>query len=127
MWSMADVVCIAGAIAYFLAAIPADVQIRGGAWCYLMVAILSFVGDRSLDRREVWNAIMPDSTAIPTGPVVSCSVCEMVVPSEKPGEPCPRCGGTLDRDVIRRFAPALAAVGAAIPLSLPAYSFAIIV
>lgn len=127
IWSMTDVVIIAGIIAYLRAAIPAEVQVQVGAWCYLAVAILVFIGDRTLDRRAVWNAILPDSTSPPAVHAVSCSVCEMVVTDRRSGEPCPRCGGTLDRDAAKRFAPALGAVAAALPLALPAYSFSIMV
>jgi paraquat-inducible protein A len=127
IWSMTEVTVIAGMIAYFRASIPADVQLEMGAFCYFTVAVLAFVADRSIDRRAVWNAIHPDLTARPPGPVASCSVCELIVPSGRSGEACPRCGGTLDRDVMKRFAPAAAAVAAAIPLLLPAFTFAIIV
>jgi paraquat-inducible protein A len=51
----------------------------------------------------------------------------MAVSWRRPGDPCPRCGATLDRDVTRRFTPALGALAAAIPLSLPAYAAAIMV
>ena len=127
VWSMPEVVTIAGAIAYYRASIPADVEVRAGAWCYVSVAILSFIVDRSLDWRGVWNAILPDSSVSPSETSVSCSICEMVVTSRGTGDACPRCGARLDRNVVNRFAPALAALAAAIPLAFPAYSFAIIV
>lgn len=127
IWSMTDVVVIGGAIAYLRAAIPADVVIRSGAWFYLAVAIFAAVADRALDRRGVWNAIMPDPEVLPGAPVASCGECEMAVPNARAGEPCPRCGATLDRNVTRRFAPTLAAVAAAVPLCLPAYSAAVLV
>lgn len=127
IWSMTDVVVIAGVIAYLRAAIPADVEVQVGALCYFLVAVLAFVANRSLDNRAVWNAIMPDSDVLPAGPAASCSVCEMVVSARAPGDACPRCNGTLDRDTVKRFAPALGAVAAAIPLCLPAYSFSVMV
>jgi paraquat-inducible protein A len=127
VWSMTDVVVIAGIIAYLRASIPADVEILVGAWCYLVVAILTFLTNRTLDRRAVWNQIMPDCDRPPRGYAVSCSVCEMVVPAMRSGQPCPRCNGTLDRDVAKRFAPALGAVAAAIPLCFPAYTFSVMV
>lgn len=127
VWSMTDVVVIAGIVAYFRAAVPADVEIQIGAWAYLTVAVLVFIGDRFLDRRMVWNAIFPDRDAPPAGHAVSCSVCELVASERRTGDACPRCNGTLDRDVAKRFAPALAAVAAAIPLTLPAYSFSVMV
>ncbi len=127
IWSMTDVVVIAGVIAYFRAGVPADVELLAGAWTYLAVAFLSFLMYWTLDRRAIWNAIAPDCDVRPAGHAVSCSVCEMVVPRGRSGHPCPRCGGTLDRDVVKRFAPALGAVAAAIPLCLPAYSFSVMV
>jgi paraquat-inducible protein A len=127
LWSMTDVVVIAGAVAYFRASVPAEVAVRVGAWCYLVVAVLVFLTDRFLDRRTVWNAIMPDATAFPHRHVASCDACEMAAVGRRPGDPCPRCGGTLDRDESRRFTPALSALAAAIPLCLPAYAAAIMV
>ena len=127
-WSMTDVVVIAGIIAYLRAGIPADVTVQVGAWCYLAVAVLAFAADQFLDRRAIWNAILPDRETPVEGHAVSCSVCEMVPTSaRRAGDACPRCGGTLDRNVARRFAPALGAVAAAIPLCLPAYSFSVMV
>jgi paraquat-inducible protein A len=127
-WSMTDVVVIAGAVAYFRAAIPADVDVRVGAWCYLAVALLLLLGDSTLDRRAVWHAILPDPRQLMTSKhVSSCDVCEMTVASRRPGDPCPRCGSRLDRGILPRLAPALGAIAAAIPLLLPAYAAAIMV
>jgi paraquat-inducible protein A len=127
IWSMTDVVVIAGVIAYYRASISADVEVRIGAWCYFAVAVLSIIGERSLDRRAVWSAILPDPAALPHRHVASCDVCEMTVTSRRPGDSCPRCGSRLDRKIEPRFVPALAAVAAAIPLCLPAYTASIIV
>jgi paraquat-inducible protein A len=127
IWSMTDVVVIAGLIAYFRASIPADVEILIGAWLYLLVAVLAFFSERTLDRRAIWGAILPDPVSVPAGPVASCDVCELAVPAGLPGAPCPRCGARLDRDIARRFAPTIGAVAAAIPLTLPAYSFSVMV
>jgi paraquat-inducible protein A len=126
-WSMTDVVAIAGTIAYYRASIPASVDVLAGAWCYLAVAVLAIVGDRMLDRRAVWNAILPDRSSYPGKSIASCAICEMAVVERQPGDPCPRCGGTLDPKIARRYAPALVAIAAAIPLCLPASSAAIMV
>ena len=127
VWSMTDVVVMAGVVAYYRAEVPAEVEVMAGAWCYLLVALFAFVGDKTLDHRAVWTSILPDSAIRPGVPVVSCTVCEMTVTDRRAGEACPRCGGTLDRNIIRRFAPAIGAVAAAIPLCLPAYSAAVMV
>lgn len=127
IWSMTEVTVIAGVVAYYRASLPADVQLRVGAFCYFIVALLVFLGDRSLDRREVWSAIYPDSTALPHRHVASCDVCELTVTDRRAGDPCPRCGSRLDRNIAPRFVPAAAAVLAAIPLLIPAYEASIIV
>lgn len=127
IWSMTDVVAIAGIIAYYRAAIPADVEILVGAWCYLAVALLVLVADRSMDRRAIWNAILPDSVVRPGEEGSSCGVCELAIASHRPGRPCPRCGAKLDPALGRRFAPAAAALVAAMPLYPAAFSFAVIV
>jgi len=127
LWSLTDVVVIAGLIAYYRASISATVELGIGAWIYVIVAILSITADRLLDRRALWNAILPDITGYPGQDVVSCDICEMTVPSRTSGDPCPRCGDTLDHRIGPRFAPALAAILAAIPLCFPAYVGSIMV
>lgn len=127
IWSMTDVVVIAGMIAYFRADVSAEVDVRVGAWSYVAVAVLSFIADRTLDRRAVWNAILPDQSAPPGSEVASCDACELTLGAGWSGHRCPRCSNRLDRPLTPRFAPALGAVAAAIPLTLPAYSASVIV
>jgi len=127
IFSMPEVVVAAGVGTYYRAAISARVAIGMGAWCYLAVAVLQFAIDRTLDRRAVWNAILPDRTSMPEGPVVSCEVCEMTVSAHGAGRFCPRCGHTFDAEIGRRLAPAIGAVAAAIPLCVPAFMFSVII
>ena len=131
IWSMPDVVLIAGVVAYYRAAIPASVTVRVGAFSYVAVTLLTLIGDRALDRRAVWSAIMPDTEALEHEPhrwhVASCDVCEFAATTRRGGDNCPRCGSRLDRKIAPRFFPAVAAVLAAIPLLLPAYEASIMV
>lgn len=127
MWSMTDVVVFAGTVAYFRAAIPSDVTVRAGAWSYLAVAVLAFIGDKTIDRRTVWSAILPDTEFAPDRDNVSCHVCEMTVTTRRTGDPCPRCGSRIGRSLAQRFIPAMAALAAAIPLCLPGYAASIMV
>jgi paraquat-inducible protein A len=127
VWSMPEVVVIAGAVAYFRASVPADVLMRAGGACYLGVAIASVLGNRMLDRRLVWNAIFPDAERDPGRDLPSCDGCELAVLSRRTGDPCPRCGEKLDQNVTQRFTPALAALAAALPLTIPAYGAAVMV
>jgi paraquat-inducible protein A len=128
IWSMTDVVVIAGVIAYYRASVPAEVEVLTGAWTYLAVAILALLADVLLDRRAVWSAIRPDTVTPPAaGHAASCLTCELVIGTREKGDPCPRCGSRLDLNVARRFAPSVAAVAAALPLCLPAYTASVIV
>jgi paraquat-inducible protein A len=127
LWSLTDVVVIAGVVAYYRASISASVEIGIGAWCYAFVALLSLVADRVLDRRGVWNAILPDPLAVMPRHAVSCDVCEMTLTAARPGDDCPRCGETLDHRIAPRWIPAVAAIGAAIPLCFPAYAGSVMV
>ena len=127
LWSLTDVVVIAGLIAYFRASISATVEIGIGAWCYAFVAVLSIASDRLLDRRLVWNAILPDPPAVMPRDAVSCDVCEMTLTNWRPGDACPRCGEKLDHRIAPRWVPAVAAIAAAIPLCFPAYAGSVMV
>ncbi|MGA7616885.1 MAG: paraquat-inducible protein A [Thermoanaerobaculia bacterium] len=127
IWSMTEVVVVAGVLTYFRAAVPAQVSIRSGAWCYLAVAVLYWVSDWFLDRRGTWNAILPDREAPPRPGLVSCGVCEMTMDWRRSGDPCPRCGARLDRDLTRTFPALLALFAATIPLIPLAYSYSVIV
>jgi paraquat-inducible protein A len=118
---------IAGMIAYLRASIPASVDIRVGAWSYVAVAIVMIIGEWSLDRRAVWNAIYPDLEEHPKRHIASCDVCELAAADRRSGDLCPRCGSRLDRNIIRRFAPALGALAAAFPLCIPAYGASIMI
>jgi paraquat-inducible protein A len=127
IWSMTEVTVIAGGVAYMRAGIPADVTLRIGAFCYIVIALLVLVGDWALDRRAVWNAIHPDAKEFPHRHVAACDVCELAVTKRRSGDPCPRCGSRLDRAIGPRFVPALGAVAAAIPLLIPSYAAAFMV
>jgi len=127
IWSMTEVVVIAGYVAYYRASISSTVGLQAGALCYIAVAIFEWIGDHALDRRAVWNSILPDTEEYPHRHYASCDVCELAAPDRRPGDHCPRCGSRLDRPIWARYAPAAAAVAAAIPLTIPAYSAAIMI
>ena len=129
IWSMTDIVIIAGLIAYIRANISADVDVRIGAWCYVGVALLTLLGEVTLNRRAIWNAVYPDRVGEPEASrhYASCDVCELAAIQRRPGDPCPRCGSMLDRQIAPFFIPGVAAVAAAIPLCIPAYAAAFMV
>ena len=127
VWSMTDVVAVAGVATYFRAAVPADVEVLPGGWLFLVVAALALVSDLTLHHRRVWQAILPDRPVPPGRRVASCRVCELAAADARAGEPCPRCGATLDEDARRWLVPSIVAVAAAVPLAWPAYEYAVMV
>ena len=127
IFAMSDVVVVAGVATYYRASIPAEVEVLVGAWCYLAVAVLSAVADRSLDLRGVWDSILPDRRSFPRERAVACRVCELTVTGRAPGEPCPRCFAQLDPDLRRRYLPAVVAMAIAVPLAFPTYTYAVMV
>ena len=116
---MTEVVVIAGIVAYYRAAISASVMLRVGAWCYFAVAIFSFIADRALDRRAVWNAILRDHTSAPVRHLASCGICEMAREHAAAGRSLSALRRARSTAIAPRFIPAVAAVAAAIPLLLP--------
>lgn len=127
IWSMTDVVAVAGVATYYRAAVPAQVEVLPGGWLYAAVAGLVLVADLALDHRRVWTAILPDAAAPPAGRVASCRVCELTAAKGRAREPCPRCGALLDEDARRWLVPSTVAVAAAVPLAWPAYEYAVMV
>lgn len=127
VWCMTDVVVIAGVVAYFRASISATVGVLIGAWCYIAVAGLSWISDHVIDRRALWNSILPDTEEYPRRHYASCDVCELAASERRPGDHCPRCGSRLDRPLAPRYIPAIIAVAVVIPLIGPGYAAAILV
>jgi paraquat-inducible protein A len=91
-WAMPDVFLIGFAIGYSRVAADLTVSIDAGGLCLLAAALLSMLSRAILDRRTVWRAISPERTAPDPGQTaISCLVCELVLPGEWEGSPCPRC------------------------------------
>lgn len=109
LWSMPGVYVLAGIVTYSRLVAQIDAEILTGGWCFVAAALLLLLGDMLLDRRRVWQAIHPGGPA-PHGVshhALGCASCHMLVPASLEGEPCPRCGLSLDRrkpDSLRRTA-----------------------
>ncbi|HEY6893261.1 MAG TPA: paraquat-inducible protein A [Rhodanobacteraceae bacterium] len=127
IWCMPEVVVIAGYVAYYRASISSTIGLQIGALCYIAVAIFDWLVDHAMNRRAIWNSIVPDTAEYPQRHYASCDVCELAALERRPGDNCPRCGSRLDRNILVRWVPAAACIAAAIPLCIPAYSAAIMV
>lgn len=95
-WAMPDVFLIGFAIGYSRVASDLTVTIEPGGLCLIAAALLCMLSRATLDRRTIWRAISPEHCAPdPDTAVISCEVCELVLPGEWEGHPCPRCQLTV--------------------------------
>jgi paraquat-inducible protein A len=94
-WSMAHVYLAAGAVTYSRVAAQLDIRLLAGGWCFVGGVVFLMIAEASLDRRRIWNAIRPEARASPGVPVVSCVSCQLVLPADRAGGPCPRCDRPL--------------------------------
>lgn len=118
-WAMPEVFLIACAVGYARIAAQAGIILVGaGGYCLVGVALMAMLSRALLDRRTVWRAIAPERD---TGtPVLSCTVCDLVLPLSAEGRECPRCGLKLRARWPGAWTRTLALVIAAVLLYIPA-------
>jgi paraquat-inducible protein A len=129
-WAMPDVFLIGFGIGYSRVASNLTVYIEAGGYCLIAAALLCMLSRAILDRRTVWRAISPEHTAPDPGAgVISCEVCELVLPGEWEGSACPRCRLRVTSrkpdSVIRTAALLIAALALYFPANLFPMSVAI--
>jgi len=91
-WAMPDVFLIGLAIGYSRVAAKLTVHLEVGGLCLIAAAFLCMLSRAVIDRRTVWRSVCPERTVPDPGTaVVSCEVCELVLPAGWEGERCPRC------------------------------------
>jgi paraquat-inducible protein A len=92
-WAMPEVFLIACAVGYArIAAEAGIIEVGAGGYCFVGVALMAMLSRALLDRRTVWRAIAPERDPPPNTPVLSCTVCDLVLPLSAEGRQCPRCG-----------------------------------
>jgi paraquat-inducible protein A len=124
LWSMPGVYVLAGIVTFSRLVAEIGAEVLTGGWCFVAAALLLLLGDMLLDRRRIWQAIRPDAPP-PYGALsrhaLGCPACQLLVPADMEGQPCPRCGLTLDRrkpDSLRRTAALTAAALVLYPAGL---------
>lgn len=120
-WAMPDVFLIGFAVGYSRVEANIPVTIRTGGLCLIGAALVSLLARATLDARTVWRALAPENPApAEDEPALSCNACDLVLPLDREGSPCPRCGLLLRArraDVLTRTT---ALLMAAFALYLPA-------
>jgi paraquat-inducible protein A len=95
-WAMPDVFLIACFVGYSRVTVNLQVSIGWGGVCFVAAAFLCMLSRATLDRRTVWRALGREREP-PAGhaPVISCTVCDLVLPVHAEGSRCPRCDARL--------------------------------
>jgi paraquat-inducible protein A len=96
-WAMLDIFMLAGFVGYYrLTHVEnAVLTIDVGGQCFIVAALLTMLSRAVIDRRTIWRAIAPEHEAAPGEPVIACTTCDLIQPSSREGERCPRCKATL--------------------------------
>jgi paraquat-inducible protein A len=124
-WAMADVFLLGLWVAYARLSATINVQLGGGALCFIAVGLLSLLVRAVLDRGDVWRRIMPDTELRPDVLACSCLACDLIVPASAAGRPCPRCGKTVTARQVDSLGRAMALTLAGLLLYIPANIFPI--
>jgi len=119
-WAMPDVFLLGLAIAYARLASSISTHIHTGALCFIAAGILSLFVRAVLDEQAVWRRILPDAEGVSGEHDINCYTCEMVVPRDHAGKPCPRCGATVTRRLRESLSRTVALTLAGLLLYIPA-------
>jgi paraquat-inducible protein A len=92
---MPDVFLLGAFVGYSRVAANLNVTIAWGGYCFIAAAFLSMISRASLDRRRIWRLIAEDPPVVDRAPMLSCSTCDLVLPVQQEGNPCPRCRAKL--------------------------------
>jgi len=95
-WAMTEVYVIGGFVAFTRLEELGRVSIGIGGWAVAATAFLTFLVDRVLDRRHVWDAIRRPAPVQRPGPTLACPQCDLVTGLSE-GSRCPRCRSRLWR------------------------------
>ncbi|HEX3754434.1 MAG TPA: paraquat-inducible protein A [Rhizomicrobium sp.] len=118
-WAMPDVFLIGCVVGYSRINANMPVRIEAGGYCFIAAALLCAITRAAMERRTVWRSIAPEQET-PSGPVISCTVCDLIAPATAEGEPCPRCGLRLHARKTDAMIRTTALVAAGFLLYLPA-------
>lgn len=128
-----EVYLAAGAVTYSRVAAQLDIELLPGGWCFLAAVLLLTMAEAALDRRRIWSALLPnpplssDGSLPSDGKVLSCLSCQLIMPIEAAGEPCPRYARRLSIRRWNSLERTSALIIAAIILLYPAYFLPMIV
>ncbi len=123
LWAIPEVLVVAGFVVYMRTAAQTSGSVEIGGWCLIAAGVISTIGRRIFTAETVWQEILPEREIPPGARPVTCDVCEMVLPSSREGEPCPRCRHRLRLRKTNSMSRTSALVVAGYLLYFPAYYY----
>ncbi len=98
-WVMVEVYLVGCFVAYSRIKVVTNVTIGTGGWCLILAALMLMVALTQLDARTVWEMLRPvtqsEAVARGRGATIACTVCDLIVPADRPARHCPRCEASL--------------------------------
>jgi paraquat-inducible protein A len=119
-WAMLDVFLLGLAVAYARLRASILVTMDTGAICFIAAALLSLIARATLDKPRVWQFIAPDRKPARGQATITCLSCDLLLPRENDGRPCPRCTAIVRTRRPEALARSIALLIAAVVLYLPA-------
>jgi paraquat-inducible protein A len=123
-WAMLDVFLLGMGVAYARLHASLTVTLDVGGACFAIATVLTLIARASLDKALVWRMIAPDEapSALTVRPAqtIMCLSCELLVPHDHEGLPCPRCAAIVRGRRIESVSRATALLLAAMVLYFPA-------
>ena len=111
-WAMPDVFLLGLWVAYARLSATIPTFVGAGALCFIGAGVLSLLTRAALDKAAIWRRIAPEAAAPHGEQAVTCPACDLVLPVEAEGAPCPRC-----RAVVHARKPSALMRGAALTLA----------
>lgn len=113
-WMMLEVFLVGGFVAYTRIQTVAMVHIDAGGWCLIAATFVTMLALTQLDDHSVWDSLpyTPTPRDGQRRSVVSCTMCDLIVPASSAHHDCPRCHARLHPrkpDAVRRTAALLIA------------------
>lgn len=119
-WAMTEVFLVGSYVAYTRLQELGNVSVGLGGAAVAATAALTFLVDRTLDRRHVWNSVGdPDLAPGTRRRELSCPSCELLTHLPERAR-CPRCGATLHRRKPNSISRTVALTVAGVVLYIPA-------
>jgi paraquat-inducible protein A len=117
-WVMIEVYLVGCFVSYSRIKAVSMVTIGLGGWSLVVAGLILLVVLTQLDERTVWEMLRPTTPS--KGPLVGCTICDLIVSEHEVDQHCPRCGAVLHHRKPQSIQRTLALVIAGYLLYIPA-------